>query len=88
MANSSNCKESAYCKYKDREEFWRFDHEFCYHAQERGPGGLVPRKTFTNAFPTTLENALFAGFLKCIQGCRKNPVCCGGIVRLNLPEFI
>ena len=44
--------------------------------------GLAPKKSFTNALPTTLESA----FRKVIQGCQKNPLVEGlyGSIYLNL----
>ena len=49
VASTPKCKENAYSKSKEREEFGRFDHEFCYqHA-------LVVGSNVTNTVYNTIK---------------------------------
>ena len=70
MTAAPKCKESAYRKYKEREEFGCFDHKFFYHHAlyvgynvknvlcntMKQKGGLAHRNILANTFPRTLEN--------------------------------
>ena len=49
---------------------------------------LAPRKISTNALPITLENALSQASWIAYMDVRRTLWLGGGVVRLNLPEFI